>query len=85
MSTVPAHHVNATRTDKWLACLDQDTSPRFQSLKLLDLPVEVLENVVRQCDGSLLPLSATCRTLRDVALADAYTVWSYESVNMTLL
>ncbi|KZV71010.1 hypothetical protein PENSPDRAFT_664693 [Peniophora sp. CONT] len=48
--------------------------PRFQKIMLLDLPVEILENITRNCDStSLRQLYASCRPLRLLALADVYT------------
>ncbi|KZV71005.1 hypothetical protein PENSPDRAFT_685014 [Peniophora sp. CONT] len=53
-------------------------NPRFQTLSLLDLPVEILENIGSCCDDkSLQQLYATCRQLRLLALAGVYTNCSF--------
>ncbi|KZV71009.1 hypothetical protein PENSPDRAFT_651037 [Peniophora sp. CONT] len=52
--------------------------PCFQKTLLLDLPIEILENIVGECDSdSLRQLYATCRQLRLLALTDVYTCCTF--------
>ncbi|PPQ92181.1 hypothetical protein CVT25_008955 [Psilocybe cyanescens] len=63
-------------TQKVLRELKQHPVPHFQSIRLIDLPVEVLDNIVSLASTSQAKaLSCTCHTLNDIGQRHIFRTW----------